>query len=438
MNLIVMLTQNDMTVKNAREVFDSCCDLPHQHWGFKDVGLPKEEMKTLVTRMREAGKTTYLEVVTYTEEKCMEGARLAVECGFDYLMGTLYYQSVADYIKPHKTKYFPFCGKVWGSPSVLGHTEEDIIGDAKKFIETADGTDLLAYRFEGDAEALIRNFKKAVPHLPTVIAGSINSFARLDFMKEIDPWGFTIGSAFFTGEFAKGASFRKNLEVVLEYLGDPLYQKRKLIKAELKKKALESTYRLYDSGLGPVLDGGDLSLKDPETGLIYIDPCTSTGFKIPNWRSITIEDIVVVDEDGKIIDGGAGRKPTVEMPMHLAIYKARPEICGIVHSHALFTGVFAAIGKDIQVPLVETAMFAGGEVRCAEYGRVGSEDLGKKIIDALGKDRKAAILRQHGAVYISTTIDRAFAVAETVERAAQINILAKAMGEKLLLLPKEH
>ena len=76
--LIVMLTHNDQTVHNALEVFEACKDLPVECWGFKDVGLPVEEMKALVGAMKMAGKTTFLEVVTYTEAECMRGAKLAV------------------------------------------------------------------------------------------------------------------------------------------------------------------------------------------------------------------------------------------------------------------------------------------------------------------------------------------------------------------------
>ena len=83
--IIIMLTNNDITVKNAEEVFESCKDLPAKKWGFKDVGLPKDEMIKLAAKMKEAGKETYIEVVTYTEEGCLEGAKLAYECGFDYL-----------------------------------------------------------------------------------------------------------------------------------------------------------------------------------------------------------------------------------------------------------------------------------------------------------------------------------------------------------------
>ena len=212
-----MLTYNDQTVKNAIEVFDSAKDLDVQHWGFKNIGLPIPEMKTLVNKMKAAGKTTYLEVVTYSETECLSAAKLAMECEFDCLMGTLYYPSVGELVKG-KIQYYPFCGKVWGSPSILGDSLDEIIASAKQLKELgADGTDLLAFRFTGDPVELIKIFSKEVD-LPTVIAGSINDFERMDFMKEINPFGFTMGSALFTKNFVSDGSFRDNLAVVADYL----------------------------------------------------------------------------------------------------------------------------------------------------------------------------------------------------------------------------
>ncbi|MBQ4425333.1 MAG: class II aldolase/adducin family protein [Lachnospiraceae bacterium] len=210
------------------------------------------------------------------------------------------------------------------------------------------------------------------------------------------------------------------------------------IKQEWKQKALEATYRYYDLGLSTSRDSGDVSVRDPETGLIYIDPRPNANFKIvPNWRSITIDDIVVIDIDGNILEGGAtgDKKPTIEVPMHLAIYRARPETGCIVHSHALYTGVFAATGEDIPAALLETVLNAGGEIRCAEYGPVSSQLLGDNIVKALGKDRNAALLRQHGAVYIGKDIDTAFMCAEYTERSAHVALLARAAGMKLIPMP---
>ena len=82
--LIVMLTYNDRTVENALDLFDEMKDSPVKHWGFKDVGLPKEEIKELVRLMSDAGKTTYLEVVSLSEKEGLQGAELAVESEVDY------------------------------------------------------------------------------------------------------------------------------------------------------------------------------------------------------------------------------------------------------------------------------------------------------------------------------------------------------------------
>jgi 2,4-dienoyl-CoA reductase-like NADH-dependent reductase (Old Yellow Enzyme family) len=80
---ILMLTYNDSTVKDALKIFCECKDLDIQHWGFKDVGLSPEKMKELVQEMKEAGKTTYLEVVSLSEDEGLRGAQIAVEAGFD-------------------------------------------------------------------------------------------------------------------------------------------------------------------------------------------------------------------------------------------------------------------------------------------------------------------------------------------------------------------
>ena len=214
-NIIIMLTHNDQTVKNALSVFETSKDLPVAFWGFKDVGLERAEMKKLVDAMKQAGKTTFLEVVSYSEEACMEGAKTAVDLGFDYLMGTVYHKSVFDYLKTQQIKFLPFCGKVYGSPSVLEGTIDEVIADAESLLEKGvDGIDLLAFRHENGAslaEAYCLRVDK-----PVVIAGSINSPERLEFISRINPWGFTMGSALFTENFAPGESFRKNLEVVID------------------------------------------------------------------------------------------------------------------------------------------------------------------------------------------------------------------------------
>lgn len=217
-DIIIMLTHHDVTVKNAREVFEECRDLPVKHWGFKNVGLPKNQMKALAALMKQAGKETFLEVVTYDEDSCLDGAQTAIGCGFDYLMGTVYYDSVAKLLRDNGMEYLPFVGKVSGSPSILEGTNEEIIDDAKDLMgKGISGFDILAYRHVVDGEELAREFCAAV-NAKICIAGSINSYARIDTMFEIGPWTFTMGSALFEKKFVPDGSFRDNLEAVVEYM----------------------------------------------------------------------------------------------------------------------------------------------------------------------------------------------------------------------------
>jgi len=216
--IIVMLTYNDKTVSNALEAFDQCKDLPVEYWGFKNVGLPVEKMKKLVSNMKKVKKTTFLEVVTYDEKSCIDAAKLAIDCQFNYLMGTIYFESVHNLLKDKNIKYSPFCGKISGSPSILEGSIQEII-DKAKLIEKkgVDGFDLLAYRYVGNVEKLAKEFIKTIK-IPVILAGSINSFDRLDKVKQFNPWGFTIGSAFFDKKFVEDGSFKEQIIRVLSYI----------------------------------------------------------------------------------------------------------------------------------------------------------------------------------------------------------------------------
>ncbi len=214
--LIVMLTHNDRTVENAYEIFEKCKNSKAEYWGFKEEGLPLEEMKRLYTYMKQCGKTTVLEVVAYTERECMKGAEMAVECGCDILMGTLFFDSVHEYCKKHNLKYMPFVGKVSDRPSILEGTIDEMVTEAKECLKKGVyGFDLLGYRYQDDAEALIYRFIAQVD-APVCIAGSVNSYSRLDAVGQSGAWAFTIGGAFFENCF--DGSFYQQINKVCEYM----------------------------------------------------------------------------------------------------------------------------------------------------------------------------------------------------------------------------
>lgn len=216
--LIVMLTHNDKTVQNAYAIFEQCKNCKARYWGFKEKGLSPKDMKKLYAYMKKCGKITVLEVVAYTEKECMNGAKMAAECGCDILMGTLFYDSVNDFCKAKNLKYMPFVGKVKNELSILDGTTEDIINEANLYIKKGVyGFDLLGYRYTGNANNLIEEFVAKV-NAPICIAGSINSFERLDNVKNTKAWAFTIGSAFFENKF--GGNFDEQVNRVYQYIND--------------------------------------------------------------------------------------------------------------------------------------------------------------------------------------------------------------------------
>lgn len=218
--LIVMLTHNDYTVKNAYEIFEQCKDSNVKYWGFKDKGLPLTEMKELFSYMKNCKKITILEIVEYTEEKCMEGALLARECNCDLLMGTVYFESVNEFCKNNNLKYLPFAGKVSDRPSVLNGTIDEILDEAQVYLNNGIyGFDLLGYRYTGDPVELITEFVSKID-VPVCVAGSIDSYERLDLIKSLSPWAFTIGGAFFENKF--GGDFKEQIDKVQKYINLPV------------------------------------------------------------------------------------------------------------------------------------------------------------------------------------------------------------------------
>ena len=214
--LIVMLTHNDVTVSDAAKVFEECRHSKAQFWGFKEIGLPTEEMKALFSYMKSLGKTTGLEVVVYTEEEGLAGAQLAAACHCDILMGTLFSEKILAYCQEHNLKYMPFVGTVTGRPSVLSGTIEGMIREANSYLEKGVyGIDLLGYRYVGDPVELNRRFVSAV-NGPVCLAGSVNSYQRLDEIREANPWSFTIGGAFFENRF--GGSIPEQIDKVIDYV----------------------------------------------------------------------------------------------------------------------------------------------------------------------------------------------------------------------------
>jgi L-ribulose-5-phosphate 4-epimerase len=210
-----------------------------------------------------------------------------------------------------------------------------------------------------------------------------------------------------------------------------------MIKEHLKEEVAEATRLFWKKGLTPGQDSGDTSLKDPDSGLIYICPRPKAGvLHIPYWGMIKAEHIVVINQAGDVLDE-SGLLPTVEYPTHLAIYAARPDVKAIVHSHAIWSSAFAVTGKSIPLILAEQSLRLGGEVLCARYGRVGSDELAENIVAALGQNKYAALMMNHGAVCVGKNFEEAFIVSDFLEKGAQTALMGSLLGELITRKPDE-
>lgn len=173
--------------------------------------------------------------------------------------------------------------------------------------------------------------------------------------------------------------------------------------------------------------GGNLSLLDRERGLVAISP---SGL---DYRQIRPEDVALVDLDGDQVEGE--RKPSSELSFHLAIYRKRPDVCAVVHTHSLNATTLACLGWELPAAHYLVG-FAGRKVPLAPYATFGTTELADSVGGHIGQFN-ALLLANHGLVAVGPDLDRAFATAEEIELVAAIYLKAKAVGQPVILPDEE-
>lgn len=197
----------------------------------------------------------------------------------------------------------------------------------------------------------------------------------------------------------------------------------------LRNELIETCLKLTKLQLlGIVSTGGNVSYRDNETGYIGITP---SGM---SYGNIKPEDIVIVDEDGKIFDGK--RKPSIETPMHTGILKERRDINAVIHTHSLYATAYATLRKEMPVVTTELAMLLGLSVPVGDYGVPGSKELAMNMCSCLGKNGKVALLASHGALALGTDLSNALLLAHSLEEATKIYFTAVSMGKPAFITPE--
>lgn len=149
-----------------------------------------------------------------------------------------------------------------------------------------------------------------------------------------------------------------------------------------------------------------------------------------DYDKISLEDIVIMDFNGNIIEGNL--KPSIEAPMHALILKYRKDVNAIVHTHSEYATSFAIARKPIPPCVEDMVQIVGGEVRVSEYYLPGTKELGIAVLEAL-EHRSAALLASHGSISIGKTLDEVLKTSIIVEKAAKQIVFAKLIGEPIEL-----
>ncbi len=216
---IFMLTRDDRTVDNAHEAYEQVRGTALRRVGFKDVGLPWAELRSLARRIRADGRELMLEVVSQTPAAEIASVQAGVELGVDCVLGGRQVDEARRVLGGTGIRYFPFAGPTTGHPTRLAGSLEEIVDDARRLaaLPGVHGLDLLAYRFGGDAPELVRRVVAAVD-VPVIAAGSIDRPERIDAMRRAGTWAFTIGGALLDGAFG-GAALGPQVSTVLGLQG---------------------------------------------------------------------------------------------------------------------------------------------------------------------------------------------------------------------------
>jgi L-fuculose-phosphate aldolase len=194
-----------------------------------------------------------------------------------------------------------------------------------------------------------------------------------------------------------------------------------------RKKVVEYSQRMLEDGL-VVGTGGNISVFRRDKGLMAITPGSM------DYSVMGPEDVVVLDLDGKIIQGDAS--PSSEFHLHKIFYRNRDDIDAVVHTHSFHAATLSCMGMDLP-PIHYMIACAGGSVRCAPYATFGTSELAENALEGM-KDRRCVLLANHGLVSGGRSLEKAYAIAAHIEYIAGLYLASLSTGGKLKIIPGEE
>ncbi len=192
-----------------------------------------------------------------------------------------------------------------------------------------------------------------------------------------------------------------------------------------RREALDAARAMHRNGLVVASSGNVSARVRGDSELLAI---TTAG---KNYETMGMEQVVVVDFEGEPVEGDGA--PSTEMLLHVAVYRARPDVRAVMHTHSAHASALAVAGLALPPLIDEMVVLIGDSVQVSEYAFPGSEELGASVVAALG-ERNAALIRNHGLVGVGASAAQALNVCLLAERIAHVYIGARSLGNAAPLL----
>jgi len=191
---------------------------------------------------------------------------------------------------------------------------------------------------------------------------------------------------------------------------------------QLKKEVVKIALEADRSGLCKHRSG-NFSIRDKETGYVAVTP---SGV---DREELTYHDILIVDLEANVIEAVTKLRPTSELLMHLQLYKTRPDILAVAHTHSRIATSFAVINKPIPAIIYECANFGlkDAVIPVAPYGRPGTRALSDSVVEPI-KRSDCILLEAHGVVAVDKDPKEALLKAHYVEELAEVYYRALALN----------
>ena len=198
-----------------------------------------------------------------------------------------------------------------------------------------------------------------------------------------------------------------------------------------RKEVLETSLWLSEHGYFGSLrgTGGNVSVRIDGEDLMAVTPSSV------KYHEITPDDICIVDLSATVVEGC--RAPSVEAGMHAAIYRERPDVNAVVHTHQIYGSIFALLNKPIPALFDEVSFMLGASVDVIPYAVSGSADLALNVAGKLNNNANAYIIQNHGIIALGKNMDKALLAAELLEKVAHIYYMALSSGMPVNALPDQ-